>query len=128
MEFVVSYRKFFLKSIGCITCIEWSPDGDQILCGTMRGIIMVLSLPKLRSQLIREHRSKVTCIKFSPTKKYFASSDTSGTIFIFDGNLKKRMLKLGGRSVVFDWHPWTGEDMVVGELQRRFFSFIKFFT
>ncbi|XP_017026165.1 protein cortex [Drosophila kikkawai] len=115
MEFEVTYRKFFLKSIGCITCIEWSPDGEQIVCGTMTGTIMVLAMPKLKSKLIREHREKVTSIKFSPNQKYFASSDNSGTIYIFDGGLKKHILKLRGRSVVFDWHPWTGEDMVVAE-------------
>ncbi|KAH8279721.1 hypothetical protein KR054_003094 [Drosophila jambulina] len=115
MEFEVAYRKFFIKAIGCITCIEWSPKGEQVLCGTMCGTIIVLTLPKLNSQAICEHREKITSIKFSPTQKYFASSDSSGIIYVFDGALKTRILKLGGKSVVFDWHPWSGEDMVVAE-------------
>ncbi|XP_016939867.3 protein cortex [Drosophila suzukii] len=116
MEFLVSYRKLIFKSMGYISCIEWSHDGKELTCGTQCGIILVLAMPKLRTlKQFHEHRHKVNKIKFDPTRKYFASSDTDGKIFIFDAGLKVRLLKLGGRSILFDWHPWTGEDLVVAE-------------
>ncbi|KAH8410138.1 hypothetical protein KR009_006761, partial [Drosophila setifemur] len=115
MEFMVSYRRYFMKSMGHISCIEWSHDGDEIICGTQCGVIIVLSFPKLKSQQIREHRHQITKIKFGPTRKYFASSDFGGSIIIFDAVQKKRLIKLSCRSVSFDWHPWTGEDLVVAE-------------
>ncbi|XP_034129015.1 protein cortex isoform X1 [Drosophila guanche] len=117
MEFIVSYRKYFLKSMGCIRCIEWSHDGNELLCGTNCGIIVVLTRPKMKSQQLQEHRHRISMIKFSPNMRYFASSDTNGTIFIWDARLNKRLLKLGCRSkaVIFDWHPWTGVDLAVVE-------------
>ncbi|XP_016994087.2 protein cortex [Drosophila takahashii] len=116
MEFLVSYRKLIFSSWGYVSCIEWSHDGKELTCGTQCGIIVVLAMPKLRTlNHLREHRHKVNKIKFDPTRKYFASSDTDGTIFIFDAVLKVRLLKLGGKSILFDWHPWTGEDLAVAE-------------
>ncbi|KAH8329091.1 hypothetical protein KR074_003718, partial [Drosophila pseudoananassae] len=115
MEFLVTFRRYFMKSMGHICCIEWSPNGDEIFCGTNCGVIIVLTYPKLKSTQIREHRHPITKIKFDPIGKYIASSDTNGTIFIFDAFSKKRLLKLGCRSAVFDWHPWTGEDLVIAE-------------
>ncbi|XP_016987499.1 protein cortex [Drosophila rhopaloa] len=116
MEFLVSYRKLLFKSMGCISCIEWSHDGKELTCGTYCGLILLLAMPNLRTlKSFREHRHKVNKIKFDPTRKYFASSDTDGQIFIFDAVLKIRLLKLGGREIIFDWHPWTGEDLAVAE-------------
>ncbi|XP_039479693.1 protein cortex isoform X2 [Drosophila santomea] len=115
-EFLVSYRKLFLKSMGYISCIEWSHDGKELICGTHCGLICVLAMPKLKTVIqLREHRHPVQKMKFAPTNKYFASSDTNGKIVIFDAELKVRLLKLGGKSMVFDWHPWTGEDLAVAE-------------
>nr|NP_001260144.1 cortex, isoform B [Drosophila melanogaster]NP_523494.1 cortex, isoform A [Drosophila melanogaster]Q960N3.2 RecName: Full=Protein cortex [Drosophila melanogaster]AAF52421.1 cortex, isoform A [Drosophila melanogaster]AAK54464.1 cortex [Drosophila melanogaster]AGB92680.1 cortex, isoform B [Drosophila melanogaster] len=115
-EFLVSYRKLFFKSMGYISCIEWSHDGKEVICGTQCGVIIVLAMPTLNTLMqLREHRHTVKKMKFAPTHKYFASSDTDGKIFIFDAVLKVRLLKLDGRSIVFDWHPWTGEDLAVAE-------------
>ncbi|XP_017041310.1 protein cortex [Drosophila ficusphila] len=116
VEFFVSYRKLLIKSMGYISCIEWSHDGKQLTCGTYCGMILVLAMPKLRTvRQFSEHRHKVNKIKFNPTRKYFASSDTGGTIFIFDAVHNVRLLKLGGKSIIFDWHPWTGEDLAIAE-------------
>ncbi|XP_017069684.2 protein cortex [Drosophila eugracilis] len=116
MEFLVSYRKLFVKSVGCVSCIEWSHDGKELICGTQCGVIVVLNMPKLRTVMqINEHLKKVNKIKFSPTRKYIASSDTDGQICIFDATNKLRMLALDGKSTCFDWHPWTGEDLALAE-------------
>ncbi|XP_052837482.1 protein cortex [Drosophila gunungcola] len=116
MVFLVSFRKLLFKSMGYISCIEWSHDGKELLCGTYCGVILVLAMPKLRTlKQFRDHRHKVNQIKFDPTRKYFASSDTGGQILIFDAVLKIRLLKVCGKKIIFDWHPWTGEDLAVAE-------------
>ncbi|KAH8305396.1 hypothetical protein KR018_001767, partial [Drosophila ironensis] len=115
MEFLVTFQRYFPKSMGHISCLEWSLDGDAVYCGTHSGVIIDVTYPDMYYGKIREHRHQVTKIQFAPGGKYFASSDTNDFIFIFDAASKKRLLKLCCKNVVFDWHPWTGEDMVVAE-------------
>ncbi|XP_030556729.1 protein cortex [Drosophila novamexicana] len=120
-EFLVADGKYLPRSFESICCIEWMEAKDEIVCGMKCGLIVVLNFQTMTIEhVLRKHTNKICCMRFSPTRRYLATADVQGHIYIFDGSLYKVILRLGAKAggIVFDWHPWLAKELAISEKRR----------
>lgn len=67
-------------------------------------------------------------MRFSPMRRYLATADIQGQIYIFDGVSYKVIMRLGAKQggIVFDWHPWQAAELAICE-QLKIPKFPKLF-
>ncbi|XP_017858626.1 PREDICTED: protein cortex isoform X1 [Drosophila arizonae] len=117
-EFLVANGKYLPRSFESICCIEWSEDGEEILCGTMSGQIVVIQFSTMTIEhVLRQHTKRICCMRFSPMRRYLATADIQGQIYIFHGVSYKVIMRLGAKQggIVFDWHPWQAAELAISE-------------
>lgn len=116
-------KKDFHQKYGNILSIEWSKSGKEIVCGTQKGTLFVLTVPELKIlHKIEKHHLPVTIVKFSPTMRFLACGDTEGNISIYNCdsyNLYCDVKSHRKQKISFDWHPWNGIDLAI----CKFFGF-----
>ena len=85
-----NHAKPISKSVVCVTCVEWHPDGGQFAVGCNHGVVLVFTIdtpnttqPQL-SYTITTADSALERISFSPCGTMLATTHVSGMQGIFE--------------------------------------------
>uniref|UniRef100_A0A1A9WDY9 Uncharacterized protein n=1 Tax=Glossina brevipalpis TaxID=37001 RepID=A0A1A9WDY9_9MUSC len=118
-NFSVQNAQIFEQKHCHIHVVAWSLTGTQLVCGSHSGTIFVLSVPHMDIVLkVQKHYLPVTIIRFSPNRRYMASGDEEGNLVVYNWdscNVHLYVYSRRGLRSVFDWHPWTGSNLVIAE-------------
>lgn len=111
--------KVFSADHSDLHCLIWNHSGSQIIGGTGLGCLYVLSVPDLKVvRKVRRHKLPINRIMLSPNMRYIASGDTSGDIVVYNWCSCDVYLVVCSKRKLhthFDWHPWNGDDLVIGK-------------
>ncbi|CAF0802709.1 unnamed protein product [Didymodactylos carnosus] len=86
-----STKKSFrtMTEVDQIRCLSFHPSGDWLLVGTQNPIVRLYDVETgkcfVSAQPQEQHSKAITCLKWSPNGRMFATSSKDGTFKVWDG-------------------------------------------
>lgn len=72
-----------------VRCLSFHPTGDYLIVGTDHNVIRAYDINTAQCFVSaiasQQHKSTITCCKYAPTAKVYASGSTDGAIKLWDG-------------------------------------------